>query len=182
MTGRPLTRELLKLLDDAGEAGLSAGDFTEWFTLPAARVQRNSRVNQLLLYQAQKGRVRRGEPERSPRYHRAWTRRWFITEAGRAYLAVLETARLTQFPFADLQGQLAARTVERDFERRRYAALRAVLEGPHPLTVPVPERNRKMVELREAGCDLEVIGAVFGVTRERVRQIIKSLDPSQARG
>jgi predicted transcriptional regulator len=35
------------------------------------------------------------------------------------------------------------------------------------------ERNARICELREAGRALEQIGEQFGITRERVRQILK---------
>ena len=35
------------------------------------------------------------------------------------------------------------------------------------------ERNRRIVELRQSGLTLAEVGAKFGITKERVRQIVK---------
>lgn len=35
------------------------------------------------------------------------------------------------------------------------------------------ERNRRIVELRQGGLTLAEVGAKFGITKERVRQIVK---------
>ena len=175
----PLTRDLMGLLAEAGEAGLLAGDLVDRFSSPGDRVRRNNRVNQLLHYQLARGHVLRGPLEQSPRYRRAWTRRWYITGTGLTYLDVLRAGPEGAWP-ADVRGLLETCAREREFEAARYAALRAVLTGPHPLTVTAGERGEGIVALRRAGCDYKVIGAVYGISRERVRQILNSLDPSQA--
>lgn len=36
----------------------------------------------------------------------------------------------------------------------------------------IAERNRQIIELREKGNTLDQIGKMFGITRERVRQIV----------
>jgi hypothetical protein len=170
----PLTRDLLALLAEAGEAGLLAGDLTDRFAAPGNRVRRNNRINQLLTYQLARGHVLRGPLEQSPNYRRAWTRRWFITKTGLAYLEVLRAGPEGAW-YADVRGLLETCTREREFESRRFAALRTVLTGPHPLTVSPAERARGIGALRRAGCDYVVIGAVYGISRERVRQLLKDL-------
>lgn len=175
----PLTRDLMGLLAEAGEAGLLSGDLTDRFAAPGNRVRRNNRINQLLRYQLDRGHVLRGPLEQSPHYRRAWSRRWYITGAGLAYLEVLRAGPQGAW-YADVRGLLEARTREHEFERCRFAALRAVLTGEHPLTVSPAARAEGILALRRAGCDNVLIGAVYGISRERVRQILNSLDPSQA--
>jgi hypothetical protein len=46
------------------------------------------------------------------------------------------------------------------------------------LKLTVQQRNHEMVERRRRGQTLEEIGQHFGLTRERVRQIIKEIDPT----
>lgn len=175
----PLTRDLMALLAEAGEAGMTAGDLTSRYDSPGDQVRRNNRVNQLLHYQLERGHVRRGPLERSPRYHRAWTRRWFITKTGLTYLDVLRAGPVGAW-HTDVRGQLETCSRELEFERGRHAALRKVLTGPHPLTVTPEQRAEGIAALRAAGCDNTLIGAVYGISREWVRRILISLDPSQA--
>jgi hypothetical protein len=174
---RPLTFSLLTALQKAGKAGLTAGDLTDMFDLPASRVRRNSRVNQLLHYQFESGRVRRSaELEISPRYQHARTWRWFITRDGIRYLAYardgLPGAWAPRAPDPALQ--VRAREA-----REKYAAVRqAVLDGCGPGT-PRPERDKRIVELAAAGVDLTLAGALFGITRERARQLVRDARPPE---
>lgn len=46
------------------------------------------------------------------------------------------------------------------------------------MAITIQQRNSEMVERRHKGQTLEQIGQHFGLTRERVRQIIKEIDPS----
>ena len=46
------------------------------------------------------------------------------------------------------------------------------------MKLTVQQRNHEMVERRRRGQTLEEIGQHFGLTRERVRQIIKEIDPT----
>ena len=46
------------------------------------------------------------------------------------------------------------------------------------MKLTVQQRNNQMVEMRRQGKTLEGIGQHFNLTRERVRQIVKEIDPS----
>jgi hypothetical protein len=173
----PLTRDLLAALQKSGRAGLTAGDLTDMFDTPAHRVRRNNRVNQLLNYQFESGRVRRSaELETSPRYRHARTYRWFITRAGVRYLAYDRAGRPGIWSPRDPDRALRARARE---ARARYDAVRsAVLDGCGPAT-PRPQRDARIVALAAAGVDLTLAGALFGITRERARQLVRAARESE---
>ena len=169
---RPLTFSLLAALQKAGKAGLTAGDLTDMFDVPVSRVRRNSRVNQLLNYQFGAGRVRRApELESSPRYRHAHTFRWFITPAGARYLRYArEGVPVTWSPRTQDPG-LKGRMQE---AQAKYAAVRqAVLDGCGPGT-PRPQRDARIVAMVAAGVDLTLAGALYGITRERARQLVRA--------
>jgi len=53
-----------------------------------------------------------------------------------------------------------------------------IRRGHKHLKLTIQQRNAEMVERRRRGQTLEEIGRYFGLTRERVRQIIKEIDPT----
>jgi hypothetical protein len=164
---RPSALKVLELLAEADQAGLTGPDIARTFDEPAVLQSRLAHVNDVLRNFEASGKVRRRGVEPSLRYHHSPTVRWVVTPAGRAYLAAgghgaAKRARL-------------ARAEAREQEARRLRAL--VLEsrtrfGPDS---PQHERLAESRRLRAEGVTLEDIGGIFGVTRERIRQLLAGI-------
>lgn len=179
----PTSKRVLEILHEAGEKGIIGPDIARHFTIPEPdmpslrKLNRRSQglqrklawTNQILERFAINGYVRRGLAEASPYYHRVPAYRWFVTPAGSEYLAAGLSAGIRE-----------ARDREREREAVRLAAHRRRLadllteayDKYDPETTPRCERERVMRELRSEGCTLHDIGQIFGLTRERVRQIL----------
>ena len=167
---RPGTMTLLHLLSQADSTGMTAGDLTRQFSEPAALGTRNRLVNSTLQQMRTSGYVDRATAaERSRHYHGAPVYRWFITPGGQSYLqgGGPPGRRL------GATAKLAARQLAKQERAARYltefraAAKLAALAGSC-----LKKRNATIGKLRqESHLTLEDIGGLFGLTRERVRQI-----------
>ena len=106
----------------------------------------------------QAGHVERAGRERNGRGRPATT--WRITSAGRGWLDDHDTAPARA---AAAAAQVRRAAAERD---------RALDEARATFTRQTPRISRKRAahQLRELGCTLDQIGAVFHVTKERIRQ------------
>ena len=138
-------------------------------SVPTANLQRRMAwVNQILDRMLRRGFVTR-RMDRSPYYHQVPAHRWWITEAGAEFLAAGLWAGLRAKRFEEQR-----RWAELGAARRRRAedALTQAYTDYDPLTVCLNERTRAICRLRAEGCTLDSIGGVFGISRERVRQII----------
>lgn len=168
------TTAALRLLVQAGEAGLTATDIAVQFTLPARYWARSNRVSQIMRNLEARGYVRPGRREPTTRYGErdlpgyagAPVRRWYATEAGAERIAMLD--------------RVAARRAEHErlaaeHEKRRAAALAGVVSELAARTaagtVTKHWRRTTIAELRQVPCSLQEIGTLFGISRERVRQI-----------
>jgi hypothetical protein len=164
----------MQALADAGEAGMLAGDLTDLFDEPAPRTLRLNAVNRVLAYQRSGQQVRRSAArEPGARRRNASSYRWFITPAGRRRLGVIASSGAA--PGGSVAGparvQLDRTRRRLAAERRKYEALKtavAELCGPG---VPPEARNDRIIALGEAGVDRQLIGDMFRLSRERVRQI-----------
>lgn len=169
----PSARVILQLLHEAGPGGITGTDMARCFTRPARLDRRLCWVyGQLTAFWAAGYACRAQAREPSPHYHHAPVWRWFITAEGSAHLA-----RELRPPAAF---ERASRTAERALERERAAVLLAVAArqyGPsrYGQGIPPCERNRVIAELRSQGCTYAAIGDIFGITRERVRQVVQGI-------
>lgn len=168
------TTAALRLLVQAGEAGLTATEIAVQFTLPVRYWARSNRVSQIMRNLETRGYVRPGKREPTTRYGMrdlpgyagAPVRRWYATEAGAERIAMLD--------------RIAARRAEHerliaDTARQRAAALasigRELAARTAAGTVTKHWRRAVIAELRQVPCSLQEIGTLFGISRERVRQI-----------
>lgn len=167
--GVPSSREVLAILAGAQERGVTGAELPRRFTRPARLGARSNRANQALHQLWTGGYVRRsGQKEPSPNYRHALVWRWFITPSGITYLknglrpaAALERERAYAISAAS---------------RKRQAALICEAKTRARPGTPPCERESVIRELRAQGCALRAIGGVFGLTGERVRQILAGID------
>lgn len=164
---RPRTMDLLAMLDRAGDEGLPAGALSRGFTEPVSITSRQALVNTNLLRLAGSGKVRRSDrKEASTYYHNTPVWRWFITTAGSEYLAQGGYKGRTERSRARREALAEAKAAH---QRRIEEAVAGLATG-HPRCTQV--RNEQMIMLRKTGMTLEDLGALFGISRERARQII----------
>jgi DNA-directed RNA polymerase sigma subunit (sigma70/sigma32) len=98
--------------------------------------------------------------------------RWYVTPKAAEYLADGdrgERARRTAMRLEEWERVSAAAVQSRQAALAAVRAELAVKLEAHALTRCW--RYDKIIELRQARCSLQEIGDVFGLTRERVRQI-----------
>jgi len=180
----PSSRRVLELLKEAGEEGMLGGVIARHFTvpdphapsqaermtIPAQNLQRRlAWTNQILARFARHGWARRGSKEPTPYYNNVPAYRWFVTPEGAEYLAAgmgpgLRAARAA---FVRREAEQRQKTLKRhdDLITQAYVDY-------DPATIYKCEREKAIRELRAAGCTLEAVGGVFGLTRERIRQIM----------
>lgn len=160
---------VLEILKEAGDRGITGPDIARHFTHD--RLQRRMTiVNQILYRLLKHHRVVRGLKEPTVHYHNVPTYRWFITSAGVHYLAIGMDAGIRRQRREQAERQYA---VEEAHRKLVSDALTEAYDKYDPETTDRCERDQVMRKLREQGCTLHDIGQVFGVTRERVRQILK---------
>lgn len=186
----PNLRGVMEVLAEAGEAGILGPAVGRHFTLayaegspraylngnPMQNLQRRMNwTNQILHRLAAQGYAERGTKEASPYYHRVPAYRWFITDKGREYLAggLAEGRRKRREDEKYVKARLRQ-------ERARNAArlVTEAYEKYDPDSTPACVRNQAIRDLRGAGCSLDAVGGVFGITRERVRQILSGVSIS----
>jgi hypothetical protein len=167
--GKPVTSQVLAILAAAGEAGILAGDIARQFAYPEDLSRRNVKVNNILRTLASSGRVRKADrEERSPHYRNTPVYRWWITEDGLRYLA--NGLR------PDQAVQMESDMARRADDRRRHAKLIKAAKREHGKGEPDHVRERVIKELRAEGCTWIAIGTVYGISRERARQIHDGLN------
>lgn len=166
---------IMRLLHEAGPRGLLTQDMAKTFRQRERhRSATHIEVNTALYKLREYGRAQRSRyMEPSPYYHNTPCWRWRITSAGSAYYLA-----------GGYQGQLAIAREERrqrDKARRELAVrrLEAIASSAGKASKLTPgctrERDELIRELREAGMTLESIGDLFGITRERTRQVVKGI-------
>lgn len=176
---KPTVPRVLEILKEAGEQGMIGPVLARHFTIEEVHAagktdshanlqRRETWVNKILERQAFRGRARRGEPEISPYYHQVPAFRWYITDKGVQYLAGGCAEGAKERRVTAQAAEAAARAAAR---RRRENLITQAYVDYDPHTTPRCVREQAIKELRAAGCTLEEISGVFGITRERVRQI-----------
>jgi len=168
----PRVMPVLGLLVLAGREGMQAGAISRAFTDPPGTLARAVRVNALLKELAAAGRVRRSRrTEPSDWYHRTPCYRWYITPAGEQWWH--SGGRAGQWLRA------RRRETERaaNADRRRDSWEQAAQQAPRLAAAAresgcIAERDRAIGAMREAGLSYQLIGEQFGISRERVRQVL----------
>lgn len=167
--GAPITSAVLAVLAGAGEAGLPAGEIRRHFSYPPDNGARQRRINSVLRQQELLGHAERLGMEPSRLYHNTPCYRWRITDAGVAYLdsggyaGQIARARARQELFSAERSAGQAERAELARQARERAA--AVPPGCRA------RRDEVIIWARAAGLPLECIAELFGITRERVRQV-----------
>jgi sigma-70-like protein len=168
-------QDILAALDEAGEAGMLGPDIARLFDVPEVLQRRLSNVNTVLGDFRRRGLARRGGPEPSPRYHHSPAVRWYITPAGHDYLAggMRDGARdRNRHQVAARAARVRARQAD---DGRREQLLRAAAAAGYGPSSAQCQRLAKARELRWQDCTLDEIGALFGISRERVRQLLAGI-------
>ena len=126
-------------------------------------------MNQILCRYRSRGMTERLPMEPSKYYNNVPSWRWRITESGAAFLA----AGMAEGVRAVRRAEQARAAADRAAKRllRENLVTQAYMDND-PSVVPACEREQVIRELRAAGSTLDEIGQVFGITRERVRQIL----------
>jgi Sigma-70, region 4 len=170
----PRTLDVLAILAEVGDAGELASLVARRFALPEQPQRRNAQVNTLLATLAKSGRVKRSdEREPSPVYNNVPVYRWWITSAGVEYLRAggQDGVRSQR---REAQEYRAALDAQRRATHQRIFNAAAVLVANLPPDC-ITARRRLMQGLYQRGLTLAEIGAAFGVTGERARQIINGI-------
>src|SRR5277367_995558 len=171
--GYPRTLTVLRVLADAGDTGILAPDIAYRFNKPLSQQRRNSVVNQILIRHGIRGHAFRVSA-RSFRYHNVQTYRWFITDTGNKYL---ESGGY-HAAIADIRRDAAITAQERE---QRLIRRQLVLKAAPALVAQLPpgcnkSRAELIIKLYDQGLVMEEIGQLFGLTRERIRQIKRDIN------
>ncbi len=169
----PSVMDVLAALHSAGDEGLTSGDIAEIYDPTRDHASINA-VNNILYRYEDNGRVRRSdEMEHLNCVTRTKVWRWYITPEGSAYY--LQGGK---------PGQAVLRRAEKASKKnaalhRREIMLKAIPDG-YGRDTPPEERRRMVAQLYAQGLNKNEISFVFGVTRERIRQIVDGLKITQA--
>lgn len=164
---------MLSELAQAGEAGMATGELSRKFAYRdsyGGELQRLlAEANTLLATQARMGNITRSATmEPSAYYHNTPNRRWFITVAGREYLAAGGRMEIARRARAEASRAREEKRLRREQAREEGTALLGAAAGSMIL------RDAVICQLRAQGdLTLEDIGSLTGLTRERVRQIAR---------
>lgn len=174
-----ITQEtLLPLLAAAGDEGMTTIEMAlapQFAGTYGSAQGRSNRVSAVLAALERRGVTERIGYGQSPLYHRQPVNRWrAVQPAATYYLTPSQRATLRRERSHERQRERAA-----DAQRRALLAAGAFLQ--YDRRTPRCVRERACRELRAQGLTLEQIGAIFGITRERARQIIAGIKPGQCR-
>lgn len=169
--GFPSVMGVLSQLRAAGPEGMLGSALAREF-LQRARGYNATQVevNGILESLRRRGRATRSTTmEPTPYYHNVPAYRWHLTSAGEAYYASggQEGHQRT------IQAMVSARQRSREERAQQRSALLAEARSRASLLAPgcLHARNELISELRTRGLLLHEIGDLFGITRERARQV-----------
>jgi hypothetical protein len=166
---RMTTAFVLAYLDSAGETGATTTEMTLATGVPENYLQRSNSCSMILRRLENRHEARLAGTERSPVYRGAPVHRWVITAAGSKRVRAAAEREATQAGLDALIEQAAgARADALAVVRDEIAELIRCFGMPG---VTAEWRAGKIAELRAVPCTLNEIGELFGITRERVRQI-----------
>ncbi len=169
----PSVMNVLAALHSAGDEGLTSGDIAEIYDPGRSHGTINA-VNNILYRYHDNGRVRRsGEMEHLDCITRTKVWRWYITPEGSAYY--LQGGRPGQAAL-----RRASKTSKRNAALRRRDIIHKAITDGYGRHTPPEERRRVVAQLYAQGLNKNEISIVFGITRERVRQIVDGLKITQA--
>jgi hypothetical protein len=168
-TRRLTTVSVLAFLAEAGPGGATTTAIAQAHDYPEAYQQRSNYASAVLARLDNRGHAERTGIERSPLYRGAPVSRWRITDAGQLVLdtAVAREAARTELEARIEQAEQARKTALDDVR----AELSALIRDGGMIAVTAEWRAARVRRLRAVPCTLSEIAGVFGVTKERVRQI-----------
>lgn len=160
---KPAAKAVLTALHEAGPAGLQTGQLAKLFDEYSMQ-RRLVRVGTILRVFAANGNARRTGPEPSVFKHGNIVYRWHITNEGSQYLATGMRPGSAVRTLA--RSQEAAAERQRELDRRTE-----LLATSQPVFLHMCQRDAEIRHLRAEGVLLQDIGDLWGITRERARQI-----------
>lgn len=159
----------LSYLIEAGGTGATTTEIAEAHDYPGGHQQRSNRVSQIMKILEDEGGAERAGTEPSHRYRHGPVSRWRVTPAGIARHEIAGRRRERAARCDErIAGNMAARQAALEAAR---AELAGMIRSGGVRAVTKAYRAAKIAELRAVPCSLSEIGDVFGITRERVRQI-----------
>lgn len=165
----PSVMDVLAALHSAGDEGLTSGDIAEIYDPDRTHNTVNA-VNNILYRYRTNGRVRRSdEMEHLNCVTRTKVWRWYITPEGSRYY--LQGGRTGQ----NILRRAAKASKKNEALHRREIMLKAITDG-YGRDTPLEERRRVIAQLYAQGLNKREISVIFGITRERVRQIVDGLN------
>lgn len=176
-TARQMTiRSVLAFLDEAGPDGATTTTIAQAFDLPVTHQKRSNRASQVLRELGGRDWAVKTGTEPSPLYRNTPVSRWRITDAGhRAVVAAGpdRDSRLPRMAFLDEEAAVHA-------EKRREAMAGAceTIAKRYQTGIGITRcfRRTMILDLRTVPCTLAEIGELFGIQRERTRQIEMGLE------
>ena len=164
---KPSAEVVLIALHQAGPAGMQTGELARLFD-EGSTMTRLNRVRGITTVFERSGKVTRTGPEPSVIYHRNSVYRWHITEEGSRYLASGMRPGSAARNRAHAQEAETARQRELDRQAQLLASCQLIL-------FHTCQRDAEIRHLRAEGVRLESIGNLYGITRERARQVAAGL-------
>lgn len=165
-------RSVLAFLVAAGPEGVITTEIAQAFSRPGTHQKRSNRASQILRELAGQGYTEKTGTEPSPLYRNTPVSRWRATPAGvtRHEAAVQAGSRR-----AVLDEEMAGHAERR---RNATAAARQEIAARYAAGGAITRCYRKetIIRLRRVPCSLAEIGELFGLQRERTRQIEMGLE------
>jgi hypothetical protein len=165
-------RAVLASLAAAGSEGLITTTIAQSFDLPATYQQRSNRASQILRELGGRDYAEKLGTEPSPLYRNTPVSRWRITDSGtRRHEAVLNAGSRRA-----VMNAVVAASAECRREALAGACETIAKRYQTGLGITRCFRRKIILDLRQVPCTLAEIGELFGLQRERVRQIEMGLE------